>query len=148
MMLVGTGISAAGSIAGGISANKTAKANAAALEEQARLRQEKGKYDIETQDRQFRRQQGKVLSAVGASGVSAASFLDILADDAAESALEKQAIKFGADADSSNLKRQASIQRQQGRAAMIGSIFSAAGSLASGYGKVTSYGMKAGYGEA
>jgi len=142
MMIAGTAISAAGTVLGGISSYQTGKANEKALNAQADARLEKGKYDTEQADIRFRREQGKVLAGIGTSGVDARSFLDVLTDDAAESSLEKQSIKFGATVDSNNLRYQGKVQRAQGKAALIGSIFSAAGTVASGYGKVTASQIK------
>lgn len=147
MMVIGTVVSAAGTVAGGISSYQAGNANAKGLQEQARLRELKGKYDVEAADRQYRREQGKVLSGVAASGGTAVSFLDVLRDDAAESALEKAAIKFGAKVDATNLRNQASFAKSQGKAALIGSLFSAAGTAMTGMGKASGgSGSAGGYG--
>lgn len=128
-------ISAGGAIYGGLSANRTARENAALLERQAVLRHEKAKVDIEAADIRARRALGSRDAAIGASGATAASFSDVIADDLATSALEKRLIKYGAAVDSANYRFQAQQQRQAGTDALIGAAFSAAGSVAGGYGR-------------
>lgn len=136
MMVIGTVASAGSQLVGGMSSMSTANSNAKALQQQAYLREQKGEYDVEQADRRFRREQGKVLAGLAVSGVDASSFYDVLNDNASESALEKKTIRYGATADANNLRHQAMTTKAQGKAAFIGSIFSAAGTVASGYGKV------------
>lgn len=135
MMTVGTVISGAGTVLGGFSAMKTGRAQAAQLQQQAQLRQAKAQFDSEMVMRRFERNRGSKLAGIAATGISAESFYDVLADDAAEAALEREAIKFGATADVANLQARANDVRAQGDAAFVGSLFSAAGSMASGFGK-------------
>lgn len=145
-MVVGTVISGAGQVVGGISANQTAKANAKGLENQARLREEKGKYDVAAEERRFARDQGTKLAQIAKSGLAGASFYDVLNDDAEESALAKEAIKFGAVADATNVRNQAESVKAQGKAALVGSVFAAAGTVASGAGNAYKATNTAGYG--
>jgi uncharacterized protein YajQ (UPF0234 family) len=133
---IGTVVSMAGSVVQGVQGMQAGKANAASLNQQARNREEKAKFDIEQTTRDFTRKQGKTLAVIGGSGVDSRSFSDILADDIAEKNLAVAAIKTGAQADASNLRSQASAAKSQGMGAMIGGLFGAASAGAAGYAKV------------
>ena len=143
VLIAGTAVSAAGTIYGGISSKKAADANAAQAEQQAALRRQQALVDIETADRNQRRVMGKTLAAIGTSGVDARSFLDVINDDLQEGALEKIKIKYGGENDAKNLQTGAANTRRAGKAALIGSVFSAAGTAAQGYGRVSSYQTRA-----
>lgn len=130
---VSTAINVAGSVTKGLAAKQTADTNAAALEQQIAQREEKAKYDVELADRKYRRQAGAVRAAIGSTNLDISSFSDVLADDAAESALEKAAIKSGALVDEKNLYFQAQGQRQAGQNAQTGMYFNVAGDFANGF---------------
>lgn len=134
--VVSVGLSVGSSLYQGAQAKKRAKSNADVLERQAALRQEKARVDIEQADIRARRQAGARDAIIGTSGVSAESFSDIIDDDLKSAALDKQLIKYGADIDSSNIRMKAAQQRSEGKAALFGSVLSAAGSVAAGYGRV------------
>lgn len=136
-LIAGTVISAGGQMMGGITAYQQGNANAKALNSQAKLREEKGKFDAEMADREFRRQAGVVRARVGSTGIEATSFSDIFADDAAEAALKKKAIKFGATVDANNLRFQASAEKSRGTSALVSGFIGAAGSVASGTYRIT-----------
>ncbi len=133
---IGAGvIGGAGAIFGGISAKQTGDANAALLQQQAALRTEKAKVDIEAADLRQRRAAGERDAKIGTTGIDARSFSDVLADDLATGALEKALIKYGGQVDANNLNYQAQLQKSKGNDALIGSFFSAAGSVLGGYGQ-------------
>lgn len=135
LMLAGGLVSAAGTIWGGIESSKIANRNAAQFDEQARLRLEKGKYDVENALNKYERTRGQAVANIGTTGIDPSSFGDVLADSLAESKMEVQAIKFGTRAEVMGLQFQANSQREQGRAAQIGSYFGAAGQVLGAVGK-------------
>lgn len=135
MMIAGAGLSAAGTLYGGISSNRAAKEAAAALEMQAQLRIQQGEYDAAQELRMHERDLGKKTASAAASGISLESFADVFADDAMESALARKTIRWGAQRDAANLRAQAAATKKQGKNSLIGSAFAAAGSLFSAGGK-------------
>lgn len=141
------GVSAAGSIVSGMSKASTAKSNAAALESSAEQRLEKAKFDEDAAERRYRRQEGAVQALIGKTGVDAESFADVLADDHAESLLERKAIRYNAEVDANNLRFQASGQRVAAKNAMIEAAFGVATAVAGGVGRsqqIGAIGYKAG----
>ena len=135
MMLAGSAVSAAGTLFGGISANKAAREAAAAMEMQAQLRIQQGEYDAEQERREYVRASGTTRANAAASGIDIQSFADVFADDAAESALAQKSIRWGAQRDAANIRAQASDTRTQGRNKLIGSIGAAVGSVFSSAGQ-------------
>lgn len=130
---IGVGIAAAGSVVKGVGQYQTAKANAAALDTAADQKLETAKYNIEEADRKFRRNEGTVKAQIGSTNLDLSSFSDVLDDDAKESALEKLAIKTGADIDAKNLRFQASGQRTAATMALLSIPFNVGTSVAGGY---------------
>lgn len=111
----------------------TADTNAAALETAAAQREQKAAYETELADRKFTRQEGHVRASIGQTGLATASFSDVLADDAAESALEKLAIKAGGKIEANNLRFQAAGQRVAGQNAIVESLFGVGSAVAGKY---------------
>lgn len=140
LTLMSVGISAAGSVVGGMQSAKIHSANAAALEEQAKRREIKAGFDADEARRNYRRAAGKNRAAASATGLDLSTFSDIEDDSALESALEVEAIKYGGSVDAANYRTQANIQRAEGRAAQIGGYFSAAGKLAGGAARLPNQG--------
>lgn len=138
MMVVGAAVSAGGELYAGISADKAGRQAQAQLEQQAQLRIAKGEYDAEDARIRFVRDKGTKVAAAANSGTTMESFADVFADDAAEAALERQTIRYGAQMDAANLRAQGQAADQKGRNAKIGSMFSAAGSIFSAAGRARS----------
>jgi len=122
----------AGSAVSGITRYSEGRANAAALETAAAQRLEKAEFDVETVDRRARRQAGAVRNRIGTTGIDIASFSDVLADDARESALEKKAIRVSAEIDAQNLRFQAAGMKQNARMSLVSSVFDMGTAVASG----------------
>lgn len=137
MALVGTAISAGGSLMGGIQAQQSADANAAALEQQGVARREKGKYDAEAAQRDLTRNEGALTNRIAGTGVTQDSFSDVMADTIAEGKLAQAAIKWGADREIANLQFQADASRSKGQSALFSGLIGAASAGVAGYGKVT-----------
>jgi len=141
MAAAGAAIGAIGNISAGRAAAASASRNAAMYEQQAALQLEQAKYEIEREDRRYRRQAGNVQAQIASTGIDPRSFADVLADDNAESALAKKAIQWSADNAAAGLRFQADSQRIAGRDAQRASYFSAAGSIVGGF--TNYYGMMA-----
>lgn len=141
MAAAGAAIGAIGNISAGRAAAANASRNAALYEQQAALRMEQAQYEIGKQDRLYRRQAGNVQAQISASGIDPRSFSDVLADDAAENKLAKDAIAWSAQNDASQLRFQAQSQRIAGRDAVRASYFGAASSIVGGF--TNYYGMQA-----
>jgi len=129
MMVVGGAVGAAGNLFAGFSAKQSADANAAALETAAKQREQKAQFDIEQATRKYTRQTGTVIAKAASTNVDLSSFDSVLADDAKESMLERKAISVSAQIDEANLRFQAAGQKAAGKAAEIGGIFAAGGSI-------------------
>ena len=127
---VGYGVEAAGSLWAGAQSAKASKAKAEALERQAALRIEKGIFDSSEAGTKYQRSRGSAVSMIGNTGLDIASFSDVLADAAIESALEQKVIMFQAEQEAANLRAQAQQARDEAKAAKTGSIFKAVGTAA------------------
>ena len=128
-------VSAAGSLTSGFMSKKIGDANAKAYDQAAKNREEKAKFDSEQALTKYDRTRGAAVAAIGTTGFDIASFSDVFADSATESALEVKAIKYQGTVEANYLRFQADSQRYQGNAALIGSVFQAAGQVGAGYGK-------------
>lgn len=140
-------IGVAGSLSAGSSQAKAHQANAAALELQRQNRLAKARFDVEQHDRKYRRATGSRDALIGTTGVTAESFSDVAADDAAESALEKAAIMWSAQNEANMLQFQADAQRRQAKDAKTASYFNAASSALSamsGFKRYQTMGVKVG----
>lgn len=138
-------IGATGAIKSGMSQASAHSANAAALEVQAANRRAKAAFDVEQEDRKYRRVSGERDARIGSTGIDSSSFSDIRADDAAESALEKAATMWSAENEAKSLEFQASGQRRAAKDAKTASFFNAASAVvgaASGYVKGQTLGVK------
>lgn len=127
-------VGAGGSIMQGMSAKRTADANAAALRVNADRREMKADFDIERTERQFQTQQGALRARIALSGITQGSFSDLIAADASERAMQVAGIEWSAQNDVDNLNFQASAAENQGRNAMTAGFINAAGSVVSSVG--------------
>lgn len=130
--VVGGAVSAAGQLKAGAAEQRAGYENARALESQAADVREKAKFDIAQLKRNFERTQGTKITKIAGAGFNMATFADVLADDAAESYLERKAVKYNADIEAKNLESQARQQRRAGDNARSASYIGAAGSVISG----------------
>ena len=108
LMVAGTALKAGGSVMEGNASAKAAKENARQAE-YAKIRvDQKAAVDVDAASREFALASGANQARIGASGVAATSFYDILADDAAQAALEVQKIYYDAESEKSGLSAKAS----------------------------------------
>ena len=127
--LAAAGVSAAGSLSSASAGAKAHKASAAAFEQQAIMREQKGAFDAQQAIHRYDRNRGQTVASIGTTGLSLESFSDVLADSAVESALEVKAIKYGAKAEADNLRFQAAGQRVQAKTTRQAGTLSAVGTM-------------------
>lgn len=126
-------IGAYGSIKAGSSAKSQADSEAALYRAQAAARLAKAEFDVDTAHRKFRRQEGQVEARAGGSGITLESFYDIMNDDAAESALERAAIRWSAQSEATMLEYQARSATNRGNDAKSASYINAAGAVVNAF---------------
>lgn len=134
LSVVGTVVSAAGTIAAGQAADKAARFEAAqyemaANEERAAAQQESFKYQ-----RQKKLALSRNQAVAAASGFSAsdASTLDLLGEIEAYGTLQEQMARYGGESRALGLRGQAHAARMSGKAAKTASYFDAASTIIGG----------------
>lgn len=114
--VIGMAVGAAGAVKAGRDSMSAARANESMYQAQAKARTDKAAYDIERQENKFRRFEGTQIAHAAGSGIDLRSFYDAFADDAAESELEKSAIRWSAANDVNYLSYQGDSAMRRGRA--------------------------------
>lgn len=133
VMTIGAVVGAAGSLHAGASKASQARGEAALYESQAAARIQKAEFDAETSRRRYERNKGAVEARAAGTGLQMENFYDILADDSAEAALERAAIRWSAQNEATMLQYQAGAARSRAKDEMIGAVFNAAGAVVSAY---------------
>lgn len=137
MALVGTAVSAAGSIAGGMAQKAQYDAQAKADRMQADQELKQSQYQADRQKEEGQQILGQQNAQVSASGFgNTGSPSDLAASTASSLALDNSAILYGGKVKSDQLRYQAELARTSGKNAMIGAGFSAAGNVFSGLGSM------------
>lgn len=132
-----TVVSAAGSMAAANAQAAAAESDARMLEDQAKQRKLKAEYDVGIAERDYRRDKGSRTAQIAASGIDPRSFDDVLADDAAEAALERQAIRYSGANDAFQLQQQSNNKRAEAASAKQGGFYAAAGAVLGGFSSLT-----------
>jgi hypothetical protein len=131
IIIAGTLASAGASIYGGIQANSAANREAKALQEQGRLAQEAADAEAQSHATDVRRFAANQSLAFLANGVSlAGSPLLVLEDTVKQGQAEVDSITRSGNAQNALYNQRATNTRNSGRAALIGGIGTAAGSVA------------------
>lgn len=134
LALIGTLISAGGSIVQGISANDAAQTEAAQMEE-------RGKEDFAASQREAidKRREGRLvnsrqqaLAAASGAGADAPTIVKLMTDTAGQAEYNAASTMFGGLQRRAGMNDSARARRKEGQAAMIGSVFDAAGTALSG----------------
>jgi hypothetical protein len=125
------------SIAGGISANNQSRAQARALDENARLTDLQGEYDVLSALRKSRMEDGAMLAEAAAGGGgggagAGGSMADILYANAVQRQMEALNIRNAAANQARGLRAQASQARADGRAAIFNGVARAGAAVISG----------------
>lgn len=131
-----TAVSVVGTLGSAKAASQTANINAQALETQAAYREEKAKYDSEQALTRYQRVRGAQVATAATTGLDIASFSDVMADSAMESALEVKAIKYQGTLEANNLRFQASGERAEATNAKSSGTWNAIGQGVSGAAKL------------
>ena len=135
--IIGSGISAIGSLRQGAAASSAADFEAQVLQQQA----EREQRISASEERDFRREQSRLFAArraaLGASGVELASGSPLLAagDFAAEVDRQAQRIREGGETRATRLSQQAALTRSRGASQRSAGLFGAGSSLLSGIGR-------------
>ncbi len=134
--LIGTAISAVGTLAAG-------SAQKAGLEYQAKQQEEQAKEETAAAQRealQVRKERDFVLSrqqaVASASNLGALdeTVVDLAGDVVQQAAYQEGMIRYGGENRARGRRAQAAASRMEGKAAMTGAMFGAAGTLAKGIG--------------
>ncbi len=133
--LVGTGLSAVGSIAQGNAAKAQADAQAKALNQQAVTTVQAGEYQAARKQDEIDQVMGTQVAMGGASGVDlTGSPSDAIASTASQGALDTEAIRWNAKSQAQNLQYQANLTRRSGSQAQKAGYIGAFTNLVSGIG--------------
>lgn len=133
LAVVGTAISAGGSIMQGQQQAALAEAQAGAYEQQAGADRRAASYEITQEQRRQAQAMAAARAQVATSGVTAAgSPTEALSYQAGEFQMDLEAIKYGSQLRQNNLKTQADISRFQGKQAKTASFINAGSNFISG----------------
>lgn len=142
---IGTVVSAAGTIAGGVAAKNAADFQAAQLEQQAT--EEKAAAQREAaqarKERDFIMSRQQAVAASSNLGALDETVLDLAGDVAQQGEYNAQMVQYGGEQRARGRRAQAAAARLEGRAEMMGSVFKSAGTIMGGIGDFASdYGAK------
>jgi hypothetical protein len=131
--LVGTAVSAAGSIVAGQQQAAMAEAQAKAYEQQAQADAQASAYEAQRERKKQELLQANARAQVGASGAGlAGSPSEVLAANAREGELDLATIRYGSQLRQNNLRTQAGISRFSGRQARTAGYINAGTGFISG----------------
>lgn len=133
LQLAGAGLSAVGTIASAQAQSQGMKAQAAFNERQATMEQQRAAYEAQrerenAQRLMARQRAGYLSSGLALEGTPTA----VIADTAAETAMDIAAIQYGGQVRSGNYRAQAGIDRANARSASTAGFIGAGSSLLSG----------------
>lgn len=132
-LAAGTGLSAFGTIAGGMAAKNNADAKAAEMQRKAMEERAIATRDAVKARKEAETITSQQLARGAASGGSAtdATMLDIFADTEAQAEYNKASALYRGESNARNLEAGAQNARQEGRAKLASSYISAAGTVLS-----------------
>jgi len=134
--LVGTAVSAVGTIAAGSAQKASSEFQAKQLEQQAA--EEKAASQREAakvrKERDFILSRQQAVASASNLGALDETVQDLAGDVAQEGALQEGMVRYGGDERAKGRRAQAAAARMEGKAAQTGSYFSAAGTILGGMG--------------
>ena len=134
--LASAGISAAGSVMGGVMQQSQAKAQQAAYDRQATMERQQGEFQAGQKQDEVNGLIGRQIAMTGDSGVTlAGSPTDVISNTASQGALDTEAIRWGSKVRADTFTYQGQLAKMQGQNAFVGGIVGAAGGLLGGLGK-------------
>lgn len=134
---IGTTVSAAGSVYGGIAARQAGNAQAKYYRQSAQEERRLAAIDEAASRRETRAVLGAQAADAAASGIAldSGSALELLEESVRIGERNALAIRAGGQQRARGLEAQASFAKTEGRNAMIGSFLTAAGQLVGGFGE-------------
>ena len=132
-LISGLGLSAAGSIAGGVAAKRQSDFESDVLKQNAIAEQERSAAEEQRLRRDQSKQAGRTRAAFGASGVRLEGTpLDVLADDAMIAEENALLTRFGGDTRAAGLRAQSSAAKRRGRGQLLSGLARGGGTLLTG----------------
>lgn len=130
---IGIVLSVGGALVSGVQSMQMAKAQQQAYEQQARADAQASAYEAGQEKKRQQAAAAAATAQVGASGVAlAGSPTEVMSANARENQMDIDAIRYGSAIRQNNFRTQGQIAAMQGKQAMVGSIFKAAGTAISG----------------
>jgi len=138
--LIGSGVSAAGTIAAGNQAEASAEFEAKQLEAAANEEKAAAQREAATKrkERDFILSRQQAVAGASNLGALDETVLDLAGDVVQESAVQEGMIRYGGDSRAAGRRAQAQAARLSGQAAKTGSYLSAAGTIIGGVGSFAS----------
>lgn len=145
LALIGTLVSAAGTVASGVAANNAAKSEAFQLEARGKEEFAAGQRDALQKRREAMlvNSRTQALAAASGGGADSPTIVRLMAGTAGEGEYNAQSVMYGAKSRQLGNNAQAKAARASGRASLLGSVIGAAGTAFGGMGK---YGAGGGFG--
>jgi len=136
LMMIGMGVSAAGTLYTGMQNYQAGQYNAAMAREEAKTQEVLTDIEIQKHRRDVKRLKSAQIARYGASGVTLeGSPLLVMADSAAEAELDEALIRYSGWAKARGLRSEAYLSNKKGRESLYGSTLKAGGTLLTGYAK-------------
>jgi hypothetical protein len=136
LAVIGTLISAGGTILSGVAANNQAKSEALAMEAQGREEFAASQREAEQKKREGRIAMSRQQAVAAASGGGAddASIIKLMTRTAGESDFNARTVMYGGEQRKRGLFDSARNRRTSGQASLLGSVFAATGQAFKGLG--------------
>lgn len=133
--LIGTALSAAGAIVGGISASNQAKAQAVLAEMQAKEQRAAAHREVirRGKEAQLIQSRQQAIAASTGGGAKDPTVLDLMGDVEAEGSYQKATAMYEGESRARGLEAQASMARMQARQALFSGFIGAGTSILSGF---------------
>lgn len=145
--LVGTAVSAVGTIAAGSAQKSASEYQAAQLESQGKEEKAASQREADRvkKERDFILSRQQAVAASSNLGALDETVQDLAGDVVQQSAVNEGMIRYGGEERAKGRRAQAAASRMEGKAAQTGSMFSAGGTILGGLGSFASdYGKKPG----
>jgi hypothetical protein len=139
-IVVGTTVSAYGTMKQGQNANMIAKRNAEIMERNATTAQQNAEFNAKLQERDDRRRRSQQQASLQSSGMEIYDGTNLIGFASQEwsDEINAELIRRGGANTAANLRMQAGVTAAEGQAAQSGAMLSAGGSLLTGFGSAPS----------
>lgn len=135
--LIGALVSGFGTIASGVAANRAAKQDALNMEAAGKEEVAAAQRDAEVKRREGRlinsRAQALAAASGAGAGTDAPTIVKLMSQTSGESEFNAQSAMFGGFSRQAGLKQGAASRRAEGKASLLGSVFSGFGTMAKGF---------------